>query len=304
MIPPGAILLLLALGALILAAVMWARKRLDTAPVKKTVGVLGPAILLTGLAGWPATESAFTTDLSLGNQVAVALLGIVMGAFVLAASVGLVLALGYAWRARPSHPTAQPGIVGALLGLAFAGVSTVLFAVGAPGLPEWPAYAGAVSYLPWLSVALAPVITFVTLTAATVLMVSGLERLKASSWSLAGIPLLLLLGLTLAPNPNGGSWVVWGIVSLAIGLGAGGLWLLCRRFGWAVLPGMMATVVILGELESALSHPFPGHTPGALVGMAGVAAMAFYWTRDFGNRVSPGDRGPEVFLARPSSNEL
>ncbi len=284
-IPPAAALLLLALGVLIMAAVMWSRRRLDPAPLRAVVVVLGPALLLSAIAGWPNTQSVFTTQLSLANQTAVASLGIVLSSFVLAVAVGLFMALGYRWMGQPSHPIRHPALVGVSIGLAYIGISNLLWSLGTPGLPAWPTFDGAVSYMPGLSTALSPLITFLTLTAGASLLLSALERLKGTRWSLAGLPILLIIGLTLAPNPNGGSWLMWVVVSLAIGTGVGGLWVLCRRIGWAILPGIISVLVISGEAEAALNHPFPGHTVGAVLGILGVTALTFFWTRSIGERV-------------------
>lgn len=285
LIPPAAVLLLLALGVLVLAAVMWSRRRLDPAPVRAVVMVLGPALLLSAIVGWPNTKSAFTTQLSLANQTTMALLGILLSTMVLTLAVGLFMALGYRWMGRPPRPIRHPMFVGVTVGLGFIGISNLLWSLGAPGLPEWSTYSGAVSYLPWLSTALAPLITFVIMTASATLLLSALERLQETRWSLAGFPILLLIGLTLAPNPNGGSWWIWIVGSLATGTGVGALWMVCRKIGWAILPGIISVIVIAGEAENALRRPFPGHTMGALLGILGVSALTFFWTRSLRERV-------------------
>jgi hypothetical protein len=123
------------------------------------------------------------------------------------------------------------------------------------------------------------------LTTGTTLVLSALERLKQTRWFLVGAPILFIIGLTLAPNPNGASWWIWIGGGLAIGTSIGVLWILCRRIGWAILPGLITAIVILGEVETALSHPFPGHTLGSGLGIVAVFALAVFWTRSFKKRV-------------------
>jgi len=130
-----------------------------------------------------------------------------------------------------------------------------------------------------MSTASGAVIAFLTATAATLLLLATLERLMGTRWSWAGVPLVLLTGLTLASNPPGADWLFW--VGTAVGIAAfiGLLWALCRRLGWAILPGVVAAPVLLGVVETALRGPFPGNTMGAVFGFVGVVAAMHFWTR-------------------------
>ena len=279
LIPSAALILLLALGALILAIIRWSRGSLHTPPAKILSGAMAMILLLTAINEWPGTTSTFTTQMSFGNQAGLALLGLGLGLAVIAMAVGLLAALGHTWIQERNAPVKGPGWMGLALGLAYAGLSTLLSQLGPAGPPAWPGYGGAVSYLPWLSTALAAVTGFLAATAAALLLLAALERLAKSQWSWASIPLVLLAGLTLASNPPGGSWLIWAGGAVGIAACILLLWTLCRRMGWAILPWAMAAPVLLGVAETALMHPFPGNTLGAVLGLGGVAAAAHFWTR-------------------------
>ena len=278
-IPSAGLLVLLALGALILAILRWTRGSLFTPPLRVLTGVMVTILLIAAINEWPNTTSLFTTQMSFSNQAVLALLGLGLGLAVLAVGVGLFAALGHTWiQARPPS-VRSPSVVGLALGVAYIGLSVLLSRLGPDGPPGWPGYGGAVSYLPWLSTTVAAVIGFLTATAVALLLLATLERLLGTRWSWAGIPMVLLIGLTVASNPHGASWLIWagGAAGLAAGIGL--LWVLCRRLGWAILPGVVAAPVLLGIVEATLRHPYPGHTLGAVFGMAGVVAAMHLWTR-------------------------
>jgi len=278
-IPSVALLLLLALGALILGIVRWTRGSLYTPPLPVLSGVIAIILLLTTINEWPNTVGNFTTQLSFANQVALALLGSGLGLAFLAAGAGLLGALAHTWiQERP--PSIQgSAAVGLALGVVYVGFSGLLSRLAPAGLPGWPGYGGAISYLPWLSTAMTAVLGFLMATAGALLLLATLERLRSTRWSWTGVPLVLLIGLTLASNSPGASWLVWVGSAAVLAACIGFLWVLCRKLGWAILPGVIAAPVLLGMVETTLRHPFPGTTLGAVFGMAGVVAAMHLWTR-------------------------
>ncbi len=278
-IPSVALLLLLALGASVLGIIRWTRGSLYTPPLPILSGVIAIILLLTTINEWPNTVGGFTTQLSFANQAALALLGSGLGLAFVAGGVGLLGALAHTWiQERP--PSIQgPAAVGLALGVAYVGLSGLLSRLAPAGPPGWPGYGGAVSYLPGLSTAMTAVIGFLTVTAVALLLLATLERLRGTRWSWTGIPLVLLVGLTLASNSPGASWLVWVGSAALLAACIGFLWGLCRKLGWAILPGVMAAPVLLGMVETALRHPYPGNTLGAVFGMAGVVAAMHLWTR-------------------------
>ncbi len=287
-IPAASVLLLLAVAAAILAVVLWARGSLATKPLHLLTGAMAPLLLLSGVNEWPNTIGLFNTQLSFGNQVGLAVLGLGLGSGVLAAGVGLFGALGHSWiRNRP--PSARrPALVGLALGVGGAGFSSLATRLGPAQLPDWPSYGGAASYLPWLSTALSGWIQILIATSVGLLLLAALQRIKETRWSWAGIPLVLLVAFTLSSGPFGGGWVSWGLGASGLAAGIWLAWILCRLWGWAILPGVMAGPVLLGILETAIKRPFPGHTLGAVFSLAGVALITVVWSRALRGASEPG----------------
>ena len=279
LIPSAAIVLLLALVALILAIVRWTQGSLQTAPLRVLPGIMAIVLLLAGINGWPTTVGIFNTQLSFGNQVAISLLGLGLGLAFAAGVVGLFAALGQTWIKERPQSVKGASAVGLALGVGYVGLSVLLARLGPDGPPGWPGYGGAVSYIPWLSNALTAVVGFLTVTAVALLLLATLERAAGTRWSWTTVPLVLLIGLTMASNPVGSSWLIW--VGGAAGIAAciGLLWTLCRRLGWAILPGVMAAPILLDVVEAAFRNPYPGHTLGAAFAGAGVIAAMHLWTR-------------------------
>jgi len=273
------ILLLLALGALVLSIIIWSRGSLLTSPLRALSVAMGTLLLLGGANEWPGTMGGFTTQMSFGNQAGMALIGIGMGLVFLAGMVGLFGALGHTWIQARGPSVRRPAAVGLAVGVTLVGLSTLRGWLGPAGPPGWPAYLGAVTYLPWLSTALTGVIGFLTTTAVALLLLATFERLWKTRWSWAGFPLALLVGLALTSNPPGSAWIVWvgGAAGFAVAIGL--LWVLCRRLGWAILPGVVAAPALLGLSEAALSQPFPGSSMGALFGLVGIVVAMHFWTR-------------------------
>jgi hypothetical protein len=237
------------------------------------------ALLVTAVNEWPQTLGGFTTQLSFGNQAGIALLGLGLGLAVLAMALGLMAGLGHTWIQDRPPSVANPGVVGLAMGTAYVGLSMLLSRLSSGGPDDWPGFGGAVSYLPSLSTGLGAVVGFLTATTAVLLVIASLERLRGTRWSWTGIPLVLIPGLVMTPNPPGASWLAWIGGALGIAAGFGILWAMCRRLGWAILPGVVAAPVLLGVVETALRHPFPGNTLGAAFALAAVATSARFWTR-------------------------
>jgi hypothetical protein len=96
------------------------------------------------------------------------------------------------------------------------------------------------------------------------------------------------VGLTLTPNPPGSGPLLWILAAAAMSLGIGILWSLCRRLGWAILPGVMAAPVLLNLIDSGLQHPYPGHTLGTILGVCVVLIATVLWTRALGKVCGSG----------------
>jgi hypothetical protein len=284
----AALLGFLALGGLVLAIRHWTRGTLLTPPLRVLTAVTAGLFLVTGANEWPNTVNVFTTQVSYSNQVVMVLLGLGLAAAFLAAGVGLLGALGHTWiQGRPRYIRGSME-VGLGLGAAYVGVSGLMARLTRTGLPPWPDFNGAVSFLPWVSISLGSVVSFLTMTAGALLLLGALERSQGTRWAWASLPLILLVGLTLAPNPAGSGSMLWIWAGAGVSLGIGILWSLCRRLGWAILPGVMAAPVLLSLISNGLQTPYPGHTLGTILGLGAVLLATGIWTRALRDRPTSG----------------
>jgi hypothetical protein len=299
-IPLAGILGLAALGGLIIAVVKWSRGSLYVRPLRVLLIIMAALLLVSGANEWPNTMGGFSTQMSLGNQTGAALLGLGLGLAVMAMGVGLFAALGHTWAGAFRSTIARPALVGLAAGCAYVGFIGVLHSVGRDAPPAVPSLSAAIAFFPWLSVASGTLIGFLATTAAGLFTLTALDRLGTNRWSWTRIPVLLLIGLTTAPNTQGTPVWLW----IASGAGiAGGVWglsLLCRRLGWAIVPGAMAAPVLLGVLENGLQAPHPGSSFGTALAVVGVGAALLIWTRSLEDPIpitsppSRGDAGPDT----------
>jgi hypothetical protein len=297
LIPMGAILGLAALGGLILAIVRWSRGALDVKTLRVLFVVMIPIMLVTSVNDWPLTMSAFTTQTSFGNQMGIALLGSGFAVFMVAMGIGLFGAMGHTWVGRNQPSTSRPALLGLAAGSAYVGVMALLSSSGPDAPPAPPSLSTAVSFLPWLSLASAAVVGYMLTTSGGLFVLPALERLRSTRWGWVRFIVLALIGLTAAPNPPGNPWWLW--IGSAAGVSTGVLVLLflCRRLGWAILPGAVAAPVLLGSLGTMIQAPHPGSLFGSVLGVVAVGAALYYWTRALSGRAgeSPSpSRGNDV----------
>jgi hypothetical protein len=115
--------------------------------------------------------------------------------------------------------------------------------------------------------------------AGVLLLLVSLERLREGKRLWLSAPLVLLIGFTVAPNPPGSPWLVWVGTAFGVGVGVLLLSLICRRLGWAVLPGLVAAPALL-ELLGFLRRPaFVGARMGGVLGVIALLVVVRLWTR-------------------------
>jgi membrane protease YdiL (CAAX protease family) len=279
MVPLGAILFLLLLAAVVLSVIRGARGTLEMPPLRILAGTLLVAGLLTSLNKWPATLGGFGAEEAFSNQLGMALFGMVMGIGFMAGGVALLGALAHTWLRDRDGSVAGAMWWGLGLGSAAAGTVGLISSLVSAGPPDWPGFSSAVSYLPWVSVGVVALTDFLGGTAVALLLLAFIQFLRGKGRGWMVVPLLIVLGLTLSPTSPGSSWAVWGAVGFLFAGGIGLVGFLCLRFGWAILPGLMAAPILLEQVEVILARPFPGSVFGGVFGLILVAAAMTYWTR-------------------------
>jgi membrane protease YdiL (CAAX protease family) len=282
-------LFLLGLVAIIFAVVRWAQGALDTAPIRPLALAMAGALLVKGLNGWPGSIGGFTTQESFANQLGVTILGLALGLLFLSMGVGLLGALAHTWL-KDRGPSVKGSLwLGLALGLAFSGVFWILRRLVASGPPSWPDYGSAVSYLPWASASLGPLIGLLGMTAAGLLLLAAMTRLKGTRQGWMAWVFPAFAGLALAPNSPGTPWLAWLAVGVAVAAGLVLARWLCHRLGWALLPGMVAGTLLMGQAGILLARPSPGSAAGAALATGLVLAAAGLWARALA-RPGPGAR--------------
>jgi len=279
LLPAAAILLLLGLGAAILAMVLWSRGSLHAPSLQALTGTLIVVLFVTAVNDWPATMGGFTTGESYTNQLVMTLVGLGLGLAFAAASVGILGALGSTWVQDKRIELQGAEWMGIAIGMAIVGVLTQTSRWESWSPPAWPEYGHALTYFPSMSVFLGSTMGILAAVAGILLLLAGLERLSESKHLWASGPILLLVGLTAAPNPPGSSWLIWVGIALAVGGGIALLWLLCRTLGWAILPGVVAAPLLLNHWELLQARPFLGSGVGSIMGIMAVLVVVRYWTK-------------------------
>jgi hypothetical protein len=277
--PLGAVLLLLLVAVAVIGVVRGARGTLEMAPFRTLAGTLLVVGIITGLNEWPRTLGGFGSEEAFMNQVGMALFVIVIGIGFMAGGVAILGALAHSWLKNRGPSVSGAAWWGLGLGVAVAGMVGLASSFTSSGPPALPSYSNVVSYLPWLSVGAGALEDFLSGTAVALLLLASIPLLRGKGRGWLVVPLLLVLGLTIAPNPPGSSWAMWGAVGVAVAAGIGLVGFLCGKLGWAILPGLIAAPTILEQVEVVLIRPFPGSIPGAVLGLALVAAAMTYWTR-------------------------
>lgn len=275
----GSLLLLMILALAILGTVLWTRGSLVTQPLQLLAGSMGVLLATGAVNEWPGTVGTFTTQLSFGNQAAFVLLGSILALATMAVGTGILGALGHTWMPRPPHKVRGAPLLGIAVGISYVGFTHALGRIGPPSPPSWPTFGGAVSYLPWLSVLSGALVQFLALGAGAFVMTGGFQRLREGGRGWAILPPALLLGIVLAPVPGGGGWLLYAVNALAVSAALVSFWLLCRKWGWDLIPGAVGGVVVMSLLGSIPTQPFAGHTLGAVLGLAGVLMAIRTWAR-------------------------
>lgn len=278
-LPPMGVVLVLLVAAAVYAIVRWARGSLWTGPLKVLTPAVAVLTLLTVINDWPGRMGQFTTLQSFGNQTAILATGISMGLLVMAGGVGLLGALAHTWIRNEGPSAGWAFLMGLAAGAAVRSGSAILHGLLASAPPAWPGYGGLVSYWPWATGALQPVAAVLFTTAAALLLLAGMERLRRTGHRWTAALLLLLVGLALAPHGVDTGWIWW----IAGGLGAAValwlLWLLTRRLGWPVVTGIVGAGALMHQTEVVLERAYSGSAAGGLVGAVLIAVVLLLWTR-------------------------
>jgi membrane protease YdiL (CAAX protease family) len=281
-----AMIVLLGVAAIIVGAGRLGRRQLPLG----TAGVglaIGTALVgINTLNGWPGMVASFSTSEPYSHQIAGSAAGLGFLALMAGILAGLFLALAHAWAGEDDDATTRSpdwraivnlGIpAGAILAAVFAAAGLV-----AAGAPAWPSYDGADAMLPALAAALRPLQALFLRTLFALLALGALARMPARGRR--GIPARALLavgiGLMIGDALAGEAVLTWLAASaLGAALLLAGLRLV-RHAGAAIVPPLIATVIVLGQMPAIAHGAFPGARTGLIIGSVLTAVAAAAWAR-------------------------
>ena len=264
----------------VFGVIWWSRKDFAVRIFFVTFVILLVSGALELLNSWPATVSVFRTAQPLNLQMwTTGGVGLVV---LMIASALFALSCGVAprWSRGQGHLERSIAIrlslaLGAL-GIGAAGVGSLM---GSNAAPEWPAFGGANSYLPFAAAALGPIAGYVTATAAVMLIFGATGRITRG-WTrrkLLGGILLVVVGVVLSGAGLGQGPAIIFVSGLITGLAMLAAYVFVVRFHMTIVPLAVATMVILGQLPESANNAYPGAVSGSLLGAAIIAVIAWWW---------------------------
>jgi hypothetical protein len=298
MIACGLVLVVLVLGAGILAIRLWARHQCDS---RALIGV-GVICLAADATAWANGWSAFLWGLSskepLLNQIGLSLGGNLLAWLFQALAIGLLFGLGSGLVAENSsgaRGVARPWLQGIMLGCAMAGVEALTSLIAqrtGPLMPQFPFHAAA---MPWLATLTTAVPHLLTSTATTLFAIHALGRVS-DHWRrtgrVAGIGVAACIAAAIAAMAEDMQWSA-GVAELAGELPALLLLVTMLRFEVRMVPAYVAVNIMLNQFALALRDGSADAVINGTLAVVTVAVVAWlataYLERSLGRRRSAGD---------------
>lgn len=277
----GGLLLVLGIAAVVLAAIRWSRGAFHrNAFMWTTLAVF--VVFLVRMAGrWPSAKAAFLTTQPYDMQRFTAIIGIILGAAVTGAILGMLGGFGHAGEERERH-AARAMPVGIAAGFLVAGIAALLSRLQPKTGPSWPDFAGAGAVYPGLDGALGVLTSFLGMTILALATVAAMRIAEGGRRRWVPPLLALPVGLGMAGAGAPHTVVAWLVGGVLIALAVWGVYTLTRRVGPAMVPPFMALLAALSAIVAALQHAYPGIQAGALAGAVVVVGVGAVWSRWLG----------------------
>ncbi|MEJ2216691.1 MAG: CPBP family glutamic-type intramembrane protease [Gemmatimonadota bacterium] len=273
----GGLLLLLAIALLVFGIIRWSRRRYAPRAFLAVAGVVTGLILVQSFGRWPSIVADFSTAQPLGFQEFAVIAGLLLGGLIAGSIFGLLGGLGHTPDSLP-HGRRNAVLAGLAVGALLAGVLAAIQRLAPDRVPTWPDFAGAAATVPFLAALLAPVINFVLTVVGALAAVVAFDAADGGGrrpW--ASVAVTLAVGIAFAGLETGASIVQWAAASAAAWLVLYGLLWLVRRVGRAVLPPLVAVMMILDAVVFTLRAPYPGAWTGGVLAVLVVAAAGLWW---------------------------
>jgi hypothetical protein len=259
----------------VVGAIHWSRKHPFSTrtffAVLATVFTAGTVNMMNNL---PVFASQASTAQPLGLQIGIAIASsIVFGVFT---GAGLALVAGLVSGDRRTHsnpPMRSAVVLGVSVGMAMAGISTLIHLTAPRIAPVWGSLGPASAFAPFVSGALGPLGGFFTRTLILLVVVYGLRHrpTAAGIWILVGLALEGASSVETIPS--------WLIIGVTTGIA---LWIAYRLvFGNRPELVVLAagTLTALYAIRDGMQRMYSGALPASVTAAIIVAFSAWIWFR-------------------------
>jgi hypothetical protein len=277
----GLLAAVLVVGGVIAAIITWSRRQFA---ILMFLAVFGAYLVLSGIRvanSFPIMMASLSTSQPLRLQLAILLGTSVVGLGLLSAGLALIAGAAPVWSADSGRLESHMAIkIGIALGALAAVARAVSAMVGSSG-PVWPSYEGAGTLVPFLAAAVGPVLSALTRIVVLVLVVVAANWLSAG-WTrrraLAAALLWIVGGLLGTPGSpeNLGPWIA---SAALIGALFVAMYVTVLRRDVSVVPFGVLVMTLAATLREGWARPYPVALAGAIVGVAGMGAVAYWWFR-------------------------
>jgi hypothetical protein len=267
-------------GAAVTGVIAWSRRQYSPRLFFIAMAVMFVASAINTANGWPTVLASLQTALPLQLQIigvaGIGLVALTINSALVALAIGGVpgrlasageIGRNDAWR------------MGVALGLFGAAVALAAGAVRSPAWANAPYVAPLGTIVPWLDLAVDPILAFMT-RIAVIMSLFALVYSGTAGGTRRTIPWTLLIvavGFFAGGPPVGqqlGAWVLAGLLTAAA-LWAGYATLI--RADISVVPMAIGTMVAISVLARGFARPFPGAMAGSIVAAAVTFAVAWWW---------------------------
>lgn len=288
-IASNAVVALIVVAGLSFAIWSWSRRRFVVSTFLVFSAVLLALNLIGLLNSLPEVSSQFSTAQPYKVQMFL-LLGLGIVAFlVMAVGVGLNAGLLHLWCGEARKIAGTSGwVAGLSLGLVAAGVSALGNSLRPQMTPLWGDFSPLGSYVPFLTLGLGPLTSYLSQATIALLIFASVGRLT-KEWSvrrpLIGL-LLFAFGFVLAGTRGPETLSSWLVAGLVAGIMIVLLYLLVIRYSLPVVLLAVGAISALATIKQRVMAPSLDIFPGIVMGvfLLGVGACVLYWRFSGGSR--------------------
>jgi len=273
----GIVFAVIVIAGICVALVAWSRKKFAVRVAVTVFCLLVVASLIGTANRWPATTANFSTAQPLDLQRTIALVGPLVGALIVSASLALIAGLVVRWLRAPIADARRATTLAIGASLAAAGGVALVALLHLNTDPSWPPLGAPDTFIPLFAPTLAVVLSFTSQTAITLLVFGTLDRMT-TGWQKRRAPALglaFLVGVALSLDAGGPSVAAWLVAAAASSAIVVAVYFFVFRHDLTMLPLAKAVSVALTTLAAGLPRAWAGALPASL--LAALTCLALGW---------------------------